>query len=647
MLRVFVVRLHSHRKMLMFALASLLLMLMFQNCGEPGLNSGSSVSSSSTSPVGTTTNDGTAPLDQITPSPLTPSPDGSVLTPSGLSVEEQRNNCFSALGVPSILSLTSDGVAVTSATISSGLGSSSSGDTKTPPTFDVSVNRGIVNSTIYNLADNRCDTHLNVSVTCQVVENNPAAPTDSPLVIKSAINTAGNSLLGGTTTQLALARQSLNTNNCNATLLPGTNTTAIRIVPNTMNTRCVEGNYWVRLNVSTSITGLTGSKISEAKYLKVLVNNGCWIENRLKDSTGPLPSVVNFGTAVAAHNNWAAVVAPTDDATPTVLDVGSVYMYMYNGSQWVQKQKIMIADSAHGESLSAIAIRGDTLVIGSPYRNARGMAYFYRRTGDTWTLIQQVDPAVAGINQDFGKALALNDRYVFVGSPHYSGSLAKAGAISIYSYTSSGMNFVKSISGAVANAAFGSALAVDNTVLAVSAPQALGKESLAPGSVFIYDEAAGAFNLSTTKVGTAAAEKFGTAIAVFGKRMAVGSPNFVVGGTAGGGRVSYYNDYSLTTAPKIFSGAAGSNLGQSVALSNTGLYIGAPFANTKTGYVDHFLYKDIAAGTLYFRLLAYNSFTYSGFGYSIAATDSDVVIGARIKSDPNDNSGAAYIYRFK
>lgn len=652
---LFVKRLNSNRNKIAAVLGSLILMLMFQNCGNSDLSSSSStgVSSSSTTETGTPTTEtpttGTETPTTGTGTPTTGTGTGVI---SGISIDVQRANCFSAIGPASILSLTSGGVAIASATVSSGLGSSSSGDTKTPPKIDIVVDRGITNTTVFNSTDNKCDTHLNLNLNCEVVAANPATPSDAPLSIANAFNSVGDNLLTAAVpmTPLNIAKGAFNANNCKAAILPASNTISVTIAPNTTNIRCVEGNFWVKLNISSSIAGIAGSKVSESKYIKVNYQNGCWAENRLKDSAGNLSKVINFGTAVAIDNNWAAVLAPTDDATSTILDVGSVYMYMYDGSKWVQKQKIFIPDSISYETISSIALRADTgtLIIGSPYRNARGMVYFYRRTGETWTLIQQVDPAFSGTNLYFGQAVAINEGYVVVGAPNYSGSLAKAGAISIYSYTSSGMSFVKSIYGDVADAAYGSVVALDNKILAVSAPQALGKESLSPGKVFIYDGAsAGAFNLLTTKVGTVAAEKFGGSLAVYGKRVAIGSPNYAVGGVSGYGRVSYFEDYSLATAPKTFQGGAGANLGQSVALSTTGLYIGVPFANTKTGNVDHYLYADIAASKLYYRLLAYNGYTNSSFGNAIAVSGSNVVIGARIKNDPNDNSGAAYIYQFK
>lgn len=640
--------LRMNRKKFSAIAVALLLIVLFQNCGGPGLNAGSSIAgiASSSTDAGASLNTN----NSLPPSGLVPPVVTEVPVLPGLTLAQQTANCNSAIGNPNILSITSGGAAASAVSVNSGLGTVLSGDSKTPPAFEMTINRGVTNPEVYNSPDNKCDSHVMINLRCDVVAADPGNPSNSPLAISNAIDIFGNSLLSGDAmlAPLALARTTFKGNNCSMALNPGASTVTFSVVPDSTKSRCVQGTFWLRLTVQSSITGINGNKTSTAKYFKVSMNNGCWAESKLKDSAGNLPSVVNFGTAVAISGNWAAVLAPTDDANSTVLDVGSVYMYMYNGSTWVQKQKIMIGDSAARESLASIALRGDTLILGSPYRNARGMAYFYRRNGETWTQIQQIDPANTSANQAFGQAVALNDGYVFIGSPSYSGTLVKAGAVSIYRYTGSGMTYVKTLFGASANAAFGAAIAVDGQNLAVGAPQAIGKEGLGAGSVFVYSEAAGAFNLASTKTGVAAGDKFGASLAVYGKHLAVGSPNFSVRGVGGFGAVTYYDDYSVAAATKTIPGTvATDNLGQGVALSSSGLYIGVPYANARAGRVDHYLYAGIAAGTVYFRNLAYSESGNSAYGYAVAASGSDVIIGARIKNDPNDNSGAAYIYRFK
>lgn len=605
----------SHRKSsaVILALCMVTGLLFFQNCGGSG--------------------GGTSQASSVVP----------------LLLSIQQANCNSAVGLPlmrGIFQPTTSTPAV-AITLNSGLGSTSSGDSR-PISLDYEVDRGITDEAIFNSPENNCNSHLAIQLLCEVVAMNPASPADGPLSATNAFDNVGNNLLPAKAA-MDVAKDSFVRNDCQAQMGLGQSRATFRITPATANERCVQSNYWLKLTAQSRISGINNSQRNSAPtYMKVTMNNGCWEESRLKDSAGAFPRVINFGTVVAINGNWAAVVAPTDDASATVIDVGSVYMYMFDGANWVQKQKIMLSDAAFGDTISSVAIRGETLVLGSPYRNSRGMTFFYRLGGQTWTRIQQVDSPEGILNQFFGQTLSINDRYVFVGSPNYSNALAKNGAVSVYSYTSAGMTFVKTLYGPAANAAFGSALAVDNTLLAVGAPRALGKETLAAGSVYVFDEAGGAFNLVATKVGSALSEKFGSSVAVYGSRLAVGSPNFAVNSVNGFGRVSYYDNFTAAAASKTFQGAIlTDNLGQSVALSATGLYVGVPYANNRAGRVDHYLYAGIPAGTLYYRNLAYNETANSAFGFSVAASGNYVVIGARIKNDPNDNAGAAYINKFK
>lgn len=680
----------SNRKKIGVILASLILIVLFQNCGNAGstgANINNTVLASEAPPAGTTPPPGTTVLNACAatvpcnvgvacatttgvptavnqPWVLAAANCGfncingytgptCATVPAGtpiLPLAEQRAACNTALTTPTLNAITLQGsaTAATSAVVKSGLGSTNSGDSGSS-NFDFAVDRGITNAAVFNLAANNCNSHVSARLRCTVVATNPANPADSPLSVTNAYDLAGNSLLARVPalTPTQLAQGSYDNGDCEAQLGLGATNGTFQITPDTGNQRCVQGNFWLRIIAQTAVAGVNGSNRDSApRYFKVTVNNGCWVETRLKDAAGDLGRVINFGTAAAINGNWAAVVAPTDDASTSVLDVGAVYMYMYNGSTWVQKERLLIAGAGAMDTIASVAIRGDSMVIGSPYNSSTGAVYFYRRSGETWVRVDSEGPPNAGANQAFGQTVAMNDRYVFVGSPNFTGALVKNGGVAIYSHSAAGMTYVRTLFGASAYMAFGSSIAVDNTVLAIGAPQALGREGSAPGSVFVFDEAGGAFNLAATKTGTINAEKFGSSVAVYGNRLAVGSPNYIVGGVAGFGRATYYDTYSAATATRTIQGGASTeNLGQSVALSSTGLYVGVPFANNRAGRVDHYLYSSI--NTLYYRNLAYNEGANSGYGYAIAVSGEFVIIGARIKSDPNDNSGAAYIYRYK
>lgn len=611
------------RKRISSVVIILVLIPMFQNCGGSYTSRGlSSTGLDSTSSGG----DGPGPV--VTP------PAGTVLP-----LPELQKLCKQTTTTPSINS-----VGLSEITIGSGLGSNKTGDVPSA-SVQIIANRGITDLTTFNQYG--CDSQYSLNLKCEVVTDDASHPA----AISTAVDMAGNNLVVAGSTAANLAKAAITTNSCNVGFPAGKDTVNFVISPNSKNNeRCVQGSFWVKLSIQNQVTGMGGANPSPVvKYVKVNMNNGCWGESRLKDGGGNLPAVINFGTAVSMDAGWAAVLAPTDDAGATV-DVGSVFMYKFDGSQWVQKQKIMIGDAMARESLNSVALLGDTLILGSPYRNKVGAAFFFRRSNDTWNLIQKIDAQDQSQQyQDFGSAVALNANYVFVSSPAYSSSgLGKSGSVSVYSYNSSGMSYVKTLYGATANGAFGSALASNGSTLAVGAPQAIGKETSAEGSVLLFNEAGGSWTniAAATKKGTALAEKFGASVAILGSKLLVGSPNFSSATKTSLGKATYYSDFNVDAATKTWTGPdASGNAGQGLALSSTGLYIAYPYSNGRAGYVDHYLYS--ALDTVYFHLIAYNEIANSAFGWSVSASGSDVVIGARIKNDPNDNSGAAYIYRYK
>lgn len=609
----------------------LLLISLFENCGGEHL-SRSSISSSNqaadTSGLSGGDSASVLPIPTTTTGPLLP-------------LAELLKICKGTTTNPDITGLSLNEVA-----LNSGLADVSSGNTKSP-SIKVTADRGISDPTTF--AKYGCDSQYSLSLKCSVVADDPSRP----ISITNVFDATGNDMLKSAPVKpLAdLAKNSILGARCNVGFGAGKNEVNFIIEPNSKaDERCVQGSFWMKLTVTNQVAGLQGSNTSPTtQYLKVNVNNGCWAENRLQDSAGNLSPVINFGTAVALGNGWAAILAPTDDSATTI-DIGSIHMYKFDGTNWVQKEKLMVGDALARESLNSVALLGDTMIVGSPYRNKMGATFFYQRSGDTWNLIQRVDPPDQSQQyQDFGFSVALTNGYVFVSSPSYMvGGMAKAGSVAVYSYSSAGMSFIKTLNGLNANSAFGYSLAASGATLAVGAPQAIGKESLAEGSVYLFSENGGAWDLNSaaTKKGSSLAEKFGATVALLGNKLVVGSPNYTANDKVAAGRATFYSDYTVAAPTKTWNGAdAAGNMGQGLALSTTGVYVASPLAATRTGYVDHYLYSNLDA--VYYHAVAYNETSNSAFGWSLSAAGNHIAIGARLKNDPNDNSGAAYIYRYK
>lgn len=606
---------YGSRRKIFVVLMIVLIIPIFQNCAGGFSTSGGS-DSSSNSNLGGGGN--------------TPPPGGG----EGPTLDEIQKACKALITTPSISNPSQSSV-----TVKSGLGATESGDEKNPVTISISSNRGITDQAKFDATN--CNAQFSLQLDCAVVEND----TGRPISMTNAINEAGVNITQ-TQSQVNLARGSYMNNNCSAGFAVGAGSVNFSIRPNTNTQRCSEGTFTIRLTVRNAVTGQGAGFTSAPQYLSVRMNNGCWNESKLKDTAGNLPAVGNFGTAVAINGSWAAVVTPTDDAGQ-VLDVGSVYMYKLESGVWNQKQKIQIATAQARDTIASAAINGNRMILGAPapYPGGQGNAYYYTQAGDVWTLSRQISPPVSQADQAFGQKVAINGSQIFIAAPSFnSGGQTKSGAV--YVYNSDGSNLAQTLTGSgTAYTAFGTGLAVDGSVLAVGAPQAIGREAQGNGSVYIYTYSS-SWSQAASKTGSQLAETYGANVALYGNRLAVAAPNYATGSNSAQGRVYIYTAYSDANAVSTKNGGAtGDRMGTGLALSSTGVYIGTPGVNTRTGRVDHYLYSDY--NNVYFRNIAYNSVTNADFGNAVAASGSDVVIGSRIRNDPNDNSGAAFIYRYK
>lgn len=614
----------------------IVLIIPFQNCLQQGIsqvdqsslglsNSNNSSNTSSGSPnIGGTTAPGTT-----------------------MSLLETQTRCLALLARPTINSLSG-----TSFTIFSGFGSANQGDTSA--TVDMSISMSILNQAEYDRLG--CNSVVNNVVSCSL-------DTSNSFSITSAVDMKGDDLLKQGKTQATLAGSAFaNRNACSMTFGKGMNTIKLSIKPNSAMTndvmnpvRCVEGNFSISLSVRSEVAidnppaGLTTNFKSDHKSISVVMKNGCWKDSRLremKETTTNLSDFGSFGSVVQISGNTAVVLAPNDDLSSSIINVGAAYIYEFESGIWKYKQKILNSDSNSGESFSSVAILADTLVITSALADSQGAAYFYKRTGTGWVLIKRITPEYSQAYQQFGYSVSISDRYIAIGAPKVSyNSITGRGAVYFYSYNESGLQYVNTLYGELAHSGFGSAIAMDSTNIVIGAPQNLGKESQAEGSVFIYAQSD--FSLKGQKKGSSLAERFGDSVSILGSKLLVGSPNASSSNKIANGKASYFENFISTTAPKIWVGTVDKeNFGQSVAMNSKGLYVGAPFATantyTRAGFVNFYKYSALTNPS--YILTAYNSTKDSAFGSALAVTEDYAIVGARIKSS---DLGEAYIYRYQ
>jgi len=148
-------------------------------------------------------------------------------------------------------------------------------------------------------------------------------------------------------------------------------------------------------------------------------NGSNWIEQqKLVASDGGMTNDF-FGISVAINGDRAIVGAPGDNDNGD--DSGSAYIYHWNGTNWVEQQKITASNGEYRDSFgSAVAIEGDRAIIGATqtdnnYSNA-GSVYFFQWNGSHWAQQQEILASDAGSGDFLGNSVSMSgDRAVFAG----------------------------------------------------------------------------------------------------------------------------------------------------------------------------------------------------------------------------------------
>jgi len=127
-----------------------------------------------------------------------------------------------------------------------------------------------------------------------------------------------------------------------------------------------------------------------------------------------------FGRSVSISNEVVVCGAPRDNNPAG--DEGSAYVFRWNGSSWVEEQKLAALDKATGDLLgSSVAIDGDTVVVGAlgddDNGGFSGSAYTFQWDGVSWLQSFKLLAADGEASDQFGTSVAIGGGVVVVGAP--------------------------------------------------------------------------------------------------------------------------------------------------------------------------------------------------------------------------------------
>jgi hypothetical protein len=301
-----------------------------------------------------------------------------------------------------------------------------------------------------------------------------------------------------------------------------------------------------------------------------------------------------FGTSISVSENLAVVSAGWEN-TAQANKAGAVYVYEYNGTEWIEKQRITNPNGSYDKIFGqSVATNGNYIVITEP--NAE-RAHIYSKVNSTWVL--DTTFTVTDISsEEYGVSCDINDNNTVVIGSGGIFALYCSAMGSAYVYEKQGENWSNTARliplNGQAHDDFGESVSIDNNnTIAVGARK--GECYLdGKGYVCIYD-----------KIGT-----------VWNETIRLSSPD------------------------ELPEGVPGDRFGTFVDIVNNQLVVSAD----GVGAVYYFE----KAGTWEFKkkIISPNSSGNDGFGRPISLNNNRIFIGASSYSETFTSQGAVYLYEY-
>lgn len=344
-----------------------------------------------------------------------------------------------------------------------------------------------------------------------------------------------------------------------------------------------------------------------------------------------------FGDAVAIDGDTLVVGAPREDHagmdSARIDDAGAAYVFVLQGSAWVQQAKLVAEDPAAfahlGGSIdaqavmsasaadnaagvddliderfsTAVAISGDTVAVGAygdPQNGINsGAVYIFVRSGDTWSQQAKVTPSGGAASDFFGSAVALDGDTLVVGAAGHDGQDLDAGA----------------------------------------------------AYVFVRNGTSWSQQAKLESSDSAAFDLFGASVALQGDTVVVGASHHDAGGSDSGAAYVFVRTgdaWALQAKLLAGDGAAKDYFGGAVALDAELAVVSASGDDNGRGIdagAAYIFARSDGAWSELTKLIGSHALPGDRFGYAVALDDQNLVIGARFDDDRAQNSGSAYLFR--
>jgi hypothetical protein len=317
-----------------------------------------------------------------------------------------------------------------------------------------------------------------------------------------------------------------------------------------------------------------------------------------------------FGVAVGISGDRIVIGARSDE-TPAGTYAGSVYPFVRSGNTWSPDGHLYAGDPAASDQFGySVGISGETAVVGVPWDDTAsgsdaGSVYAFRRGSVVWYEQGHLFPNDPGMDDQFGKAVAISADTIVAGAQYWDGPSAN-GTGCAYVFTRNAGTWSQQAR-LVADDfepgdEFGCAVAISGDLVVVGSCQDDTVAGSDAGSVYVFARSGSIWTQQAHLYAADAVsnDHFGAAVGISGKRIVVGAwaDDTAIGNYAGSAYVFGRVGGVWTQQDHIFAGdpEAGDEFGSALAISGDTVVVGVPEDTTPGGsnagsayiYVENF-----------------------------------------------------------
>ncbi len=313
-------------------------------------------------------------------------------------------------------------------------------------------------------------------------------------------------------------------------------------------------------------------------YVYFRSSGGWGLQQALIPSGG---SPATFGEAIAISGDTVVVGAPLAGGSN---QPGAAYVFVRSGTSWTQ-QAILTGgpfQQNFGGFGTDVAIDGNTILVGAPFYQAAtatlgGQCFAFTRTGTTWGNQTQIIASTFQTGAEFGDSVALRGGTAIIGAAHYNSG---TGTAYMFSYSGSTWTQQQQINPTGGSGSFfGISVDLRGTTAAVGAMHDSTLASSA-GAAYVFENSGGTWSQQAklTRNGGVADDQLGTSVAVGTDEVVVGMQPYTGVNPTPGSAYQFLRSgttwfQGYTIVPVTNQNAAAFG---AVALSGDNLIVGAP-----------------------------------------------------------------------